>query len=106
MSNTATATATAAADPRITGLNPDLTILFARTESEITLRLDAWAETGFECWAIIPTVSGASAEIYGKLYRAETGGYRLMDRDYQSSVSLPLTAIESVGSVSIFLKSR
>jgi len=105
MSQNTAATATATRpDPRISGLNEDMSILFARTEAEITLRLDAWADSGFECWAIIPTVAGTSAEMHGKLSRAGIG-YRLMDGDYRSNVSIPLTAIQSVGSVCIFLKS-
>lgn len=101
MSNTATATSTAA-DPRITGLNPDLTILFARTEAEITLRLDAWVQSETLCWVILSTGTGACVEVFGRLDRLAIS-YRL--KAGESTIIFPLTAVESVGHSCIFLKS-
>lgn len=96
MSNTATATATAAPISN-----------FARTPDEIAARLDSWVASQQTCWAILPTPSGVCAEVYGKLNTRPGGheSYILHSGDVVTSeVTFPLSAVESVGAACIFLK--
>ena len=94
MNATATATATAAPISN-----------FARTPDEIATRLDSWVASQQICWAILPTPSGVCSEVCGKL-NTRPGGHEayILHSGDVSTVTFPLSAVESVGNACIFLK--